>query len=116
VPHVQVVGDCPLETLRDGLAGFQAGTPPQVLKIRDCYLNARGTQLLLEAIVVEGYLRQGFFLLARRDEDGILIRCHPSSPVQKTDGVKALIARLGARCTLLCPGARIGNTNLGDYL
>lgn len=116
MPHVQIVGGCRLSDLRTALTEFRAGAPPLVLKIRETYQNDSATQMLLEAVVVEGYLRQTFFLLVRTDEDGILIRCHPASPVQKTDGVKTLIARLGARCVELCPGAQVGHTNLAEFL
>lgn len=116
MPHVQVIGTGPLEQLIEPLMGVLEAAPPLVLKIEDVYRSADGRRLILEALVVEGYLRQGFFLLVRRDEEGLIIRCHPTTPVQKTDGVKRLIAKLGQKCAQLFPGSRIGNTNLAAFL
>lgn len=116
MPHVQVTGTCRPAELQSVLAQMTAGEPPLVLRVRDAFINAAGDHLLLEALVVEGYLRQAFFLLVRKDEDGVLIRCHPFSAVQKTDGVKRLIAEVARRCLQHCPGSRIGHTNLQAYL
>ena len=116
MPHVQIVGSCQVRDLCAPLSQVLASTPPQVLKVQNAYLAADGSQLLLEAVVVEGFLRQSFFLLVRQETTGVLIRCHPFSPPQKTDGVKRLIALVARRCLELCPGSRAGNTNLTPYL
>ncbi len=116
MPHVQVVGSCDLPALAPSLAGFIESRPPLVMKIAHAYVSLDRQHLLLEAMVVEGYLRQAFFLLVRKDETGLIIRCHPTSPVQKTDGVKTLIARLARTCLSLCPGSRVGHTNLAPFI
>ena len=116
MPHVQIIGAGRLEELIEPLMGLLEAAPPLILKIEDIYRSADRRRLILDALVVEGYLRQGFFLLVRQDEEGLVIRCHPATPVQKTDGVKRLIARLGKKCVQLFPGSRIGNTNLTPYL
>ncbi|MBD3235992.1 MAG: hypothetical protein GF330_04765 [Candidatus Eisenbacteria bacterium] len=116
MPHVQVVGECRLRDLREALGDFQTGAPPLLMRIRETFVNAPGTQLLLEAIVIEGYLRQSFFLLVRSEARGVLVRCHPASPVEKTTGVKTLIARVGAQIVARCPGTEIGHTNLAEFL
>ena len=116
MPHVQVVGSCQVEKLAGPLSGLTEAAPPRILKVRDAYLSPARNHLLLEAFVVEGYLRQGFFLLIRQEEDGLLIRCHPFGAPQKTDGVKHLITLVAKKCIELCPGSRVGNTNLKDYL
>ncbi len=116
MPHVEIVGPCRVRELAAPLQAFEEKQPPFVAKIQDAYLSADGERLLLDALVVEGYLRQSFFLLVKNEKGGVLIRCHPSSAVQKTTGVRTLIARLGRRCLELCPGGRIGHTNLQSWL
>ena len=116
MPHVQVVGSCRVEELAAPLSSLTEAGPPRILKIREAYFNPARNHLLLEAFVVEGYLRQGFFLLIRQEEETLLLRCHPFGAPQKTDGVKRLIALVAKRCIELCPGSRVGNTNLKDYL
>ena len=109
MPHVQIVGPAPLVDLVDPLAQVIDQSPRQVLKIKDAYMGLDEQRLLLEGVVIEGHLRQSFFLLLRQAEDGLIVRCHPSSPVQKTAGVKALIALVARTCQAASPGSRIGN-------
>ncbi|MFH1145247.1 MAG: hypothetical protein V1774_11960 [Candidatus Eisenbacteria bacterium] len=116
MPHVQIVGRCRVRDLHAPLAEFLAAAPPEVLKIQGAYLDREGRHLILEAIVVEQYLRQTFFLLIREEEGALIVRCHPFSAPQKTPGVKRLIARIALRCLEQYPAARIGNTNLREYL
>ena len=116
MPHVEIVGPCRVRDLAARLQDFEVQQLPFVAKIQDTYLSSDGARLLLDTLLVEGYLRQSFLLLVKDEEGGVLIRCHPSSAVQKTEGVKTLIVMLGRRCLELCPGGRVGHTNLQAWL
>jgi len=116
MPHVELEGPCNLRDLRGPLASLLLAEPPQVLKIQGAYLDAAEERLILEAVVVEEFLRQSFFLLVRRDTGRLMVRCHPASAPQKTEGVKRLIAQVARRCRELCPELDIGHTNLQRYL
>ncbi len=116
MPHIEILGTGRARDLAVALGTFAEQRPSFIAKILDAYLSQDGQRLLLEAVLVEGYLRQTFFLLVRDEEGGVLIRCHPSSPAQKTEGVKTLIALLGRRCLELDPEARVGHTNLQSWL
>ncbi|MCK4412836.1 MAG: hypothetical protein KAY32_04770 [Candidatus Eisenbacteria sp.] len=116
MPHVQLNGPGELRSLREPLSTLLLSAPPRILKIQGAYLDGAEQHLILEAVVVEEYLRQNFFLLIRRDTDDLIVRCHPFSTPQKTDGVKQLIALVAQRCREICPELQIGNTNLRSYL
>jgi hypothetical protein len=116
MPHVQILGPCRVRDLVTPLESIVESHPSLVLKVQAAYLDPAGTRLVLEAVAVEGYLRQSFFLLVRQEDAGVLVRCHPFSAPQKTDGVKRLIALVARRCLALCPGSRVGNTNLTPFL
>jgi hypothetical protein len=116
MPHIQLKGSCELRRLCEPLAALQRAAPPLVMKIQHVYLAPAEEQMILEAVVVEEYLRQNFFLLIRRDADGLIVRCHPFSAPQKTDGVKQLIALVAGCCREVCPQLEIGNTNLQSFL
>jgi hypothetical protein len=116
MPHVQVKGEFELPKLAESLAFVVETNPPLVLKIAEAYLGHTGERLLIEVVVKEGHLKQNFFVLIRQDKVGIIIRCHPAMHVQKTDGVKAMIAFVGKKCLALYPGATLGNTNLEPFL
>jgi hypothetical protein len=116
MPHVQVTGPCSVKDLAAPLATFIEARPPEVLKIQAAYLALDASHLILEAIVVEEYLRQSFFLLLLDEPEGIMIRCHPFCLPQRTEGVKRLIARLARETLTLQPGCAIGHTNLQTLL
>jgi len=116
MPHIEILGAGRAQDLAGPFGGFVERRPALVAKVLEAYLSPDCRRLLLEVVLVEGYLRQNFFLLVRDEEGGVLIRCHPSSPVQKTDGVKTLIALLGRRCLELHPDSRVGHTNLQSWL
>jgi|WetSurMetagenome_2_1015567.scaffolds.fasta_scaffold238150_2 hypothetical protein len=116
MPHVQVTGPCRVEDLAPSLASLVEAQPPEVLKIQAAYLALDRSQLILEAIVVEEYLRQSFFLLLRDEPEGIMIRCHPFCSPQKTDAVKRLIARIARAALALHPACAVGHTNLQAFL
>ncbi|MBM3316732.1 MAG: hypothetical protein FJY75_02665 [Candidatus Eisenbacteria bacterium] len=116
MPHVQLRGAVRVADLAAPLADFMEAQPPEVRKIQGAFLALDRRHLLLEAVVVEAYLRQSFFLLLREEEEGLLIRCHPVGTPQKTDGVKRLIAAVARRCRALRPDLVVGNTNLEALL
>lgn len=116
MPHVQVVGAGSVKELAGRIEEFTVSRPPIVLKLLEVYPCRAAAKALLEVVVVEGRLRQNFFLLIRDEQGGLIIRCHPILPVQKTDGVKQMIVEIAKRIIALTPGAKVGNTNLGAFL
>jgi len=116
MPHVQIKGALNLSELCDPLGSIIESNPPLVLKVSEAYLGQTGERILLEAVVVEGHLRQAFFVLIRSEDDHTIIRCHPTMHVQKTDGVKRMIALIAKKILALAPGSEVGNTNLEPYL
>ncbi|MEZ4648869.1 MAG: hypothetical protein R3E97_08795 [Candidatus Eisenbacteria bacterium] len=76
------------------------------------FLSTDGNALIVEAMVVEGHLRQGFFLLATTKDDAAMVRVHPRSAPEKTPGVKRAVSWLAAWLAGRTPNAEIGKTNL----
>jgi hypothetical protein len=116
MPHVQLRGPCRPAVLAAALARLMETEPPEVRKILGGFLSLDGSRLILEALVVEAYLRQTFFLLLCEEPGGMIIRCHPVGAPQKTDGVKRLIASVARECLASEPDCSIGNTNLQGFL
>ena len=116
MPHVQIKGTIDLPVLVTELGQVLESKPPLVLKVAEAYLGGAGEKILLEAVVVEGHLRQNFFILIRAEAGALIVRCHPAMHVQKTEGVKEMIALIGRKTLALIPGGSVGNTNLGPYM
>ncbi len=117
MPHVEVTGRIPLEAFHARFAPRTLQDGPTVLKTLASFLAHDGRSLLLECMAVEGYLRQGFFVLVSVRSGGALVRLHPRSAVEKSEGVKRLLAWTARRLEAEAgPGAAIGTTNLADQL
>ncbi len=116
MPHVQIRGLISLPPLVTTLSQVLESKPPLVLKVAEAYLGEAGEKILLEVVVVEGHLRQNFFILIRAEADALVIRCHPAMHVQKTEGVKQMIALIARKTLAEIPGGSVGNTNLEPYL
>ncbi len=116
MPHVELVGP------RD-LTGFHRRFQPRtlregstVIKASGCWLSHDGVSLLLECLTVEGYLRQGFFVMAAAHPGGIMVRLSPRTSPEKTDGVKRCVAWVALWLRAGLPEAGIGSTNLRSSL
>lgn len=116
MPHIQILNAPAASEIARCLEPFTVSNPPEILKLLDVYASASTQRVLVEVVVVEGHLRQNFFLLLREEEGVFLMRCHPMLPVQKTDGVKRVIIEVARRILQAAPQARLGNTNLSALL
>jgi len=116
LPHVLVAGAAGLEAFHAGFqpAGFtEGGVVHRVLAAYLCH-DRRG--VLLDCLVVEGHLRQGFFVLLTESPEGIMVRLLPRTSPQKTAGVKRLLVWIASRLRAGTPGAEFGRTNLAAQM
>lgn len=116
MPHVELQGSI---CCRDVHESFQPATSKAegaVLKTRASYLRSDEQEVLLEALVVEGYLKQEFLVQMRNRDAGILIRIYPGTPVQRTDGVKHCLVWLAKDLRKRDSNLSIGTTNLQSFL
>jgi hypothetical protein len=49
-------------------------------------------------------------------EDGVVVRVYPQEDVEKTGGVKRILAEVTKQLKLLCPELDVGETNLDSCL
>lgn len=112
MPHREVRGDVDLAAFHRQFLPRTLSEGRTVSRALAAYLETRGAALLVECLVVEGHLRQGFFLLASAREGSVLVRIHPRSEPEKTPGVKRAVAWLAAWLAARTPGALPGTTNL----
>lgn len=116
MPHVVLEGSADLASLGQALEPFMERSENRVLKTTRIYVAQDGTSLLLDALSVEEDRQIPFFVLVDEREDGLVVRLHPRSDVEKTDGVKQLLASVALRLVDAEPGLSVGETNLDAYL
>ena len=116
MPHVEVRG--PVR-----ISGFHARFAPRTLREGDtvtkamgAFLSHDGRSLLLDLLIVEGFLRQSFFLLLTEREDAVMVRLLPRTSPEKTAGVKRAVAWVATWLQAASPSCAVGTTNLEAFL
>ena len=116
MPHVEVRG--PVH-----LPGFHARFVPRslregetVTKALGAFLAYDGRTLLVDLLIVEGFLRQSFFLVLTEREDGAMVRLLPRTSPEKTAGVRRAVAWMATWLQAASPSSVVGATNLEAFL
>jgi hypothetical protein len=116
MPHVELKGPFTTRALHESFEPASERLGDAVFKTSASYLRKDAAEILIEALVVEGYLKQEFLVQVRDRDGGLLIRLFPATPVQRTEGVKRFIVWLARRFQAASPGLVMGTTNLQAYI
>lgn len=87
-----------------------------ILKTLDIYLDRNKTAILVDSLVIESNKKQSFFAVINSREDGVVIRLYPKQEIDKTDGVKKLLAEIAKQLLGQFPDFATAETNLSEYL
>ena len=111
MPHVVITGGPePLEFYE----AFDPGSPrregPTVLELGWAFMRRDQEVVLVQAIAVELGPPQHFFVAVERKRRQITVRCHPHPRVERTPGVKKIVAWVARQ--VLSLGGQVEKTNL----
>ena len=93
-----------------------SATPDGIKRVSEYYINTECTKLLLEALVIEPGKKQQFFIQVCKKSNGAMVRLEPTSPVEKTVGVKRLMGQVAFAIRSLYPGSHYAKTNIAEHL
>jgi hypothetical protein len=79
-------------------------------------MNHEKTAILIESLAIENGVNRGFLTMVSRRNDGVVVRIYPLSSVEKTRGVKIILAQIAKQILEIAPGFSIGETNIFEYL
>ena len=116
MPHVVLTGEIMLRDVFEKMDSFIIRDEKKILKTSDKYINSDENSILVEAMAIEDNNKATFLVLLSRREDGLVIRIYPDSNVEKTEGVKKILAKIAKQLLEKFPSLRIGKTNLQDFL
>lgn len=84
-----------------------------ILRGDHLYVSDDARACLIEALCVEAGRKQPFYVkIAVHDRGSATVRVDPMTHPERSDGVRDLIAHVGARLLRATPGGRVGATNL----
>ena len=116
MPDVVLTGSVPMEELFRSLRPIMIRRDQDILRTNDAFMNAGKTSILIESLAVEAGVKTSFLALVSSRDDGVVVRLYPKLEVEKTEGVKRILAEQAKQILTSFPGLRIGETNLSSYL
>lgn len=116
MPHVVLNGKILIYDIFRELKPLFIRKEDCILKTSDMYLERGNTAILIDSLSIEEGKKTNFLAMISSREDGLVVRLYPKIEVEKTDGVKRILAELAKQLVSAFPELKIGETNLGDYL
>ena len=87
-----------------------------ILKATDAYIDRGGRSILVDSLAIEGGEMWRFLMLIGQREDGLVVRLFEVPEVEKTEGVKRVLAETAKQLLGLFPQLEVGETNLERFL
>jgi hypothetical protein len=113
MPHVVVEGVADLSVFARGFRPFVVRRGADILRGDHLYVSSDARACLIEALCVEAGRKQPFYVkIAVHDRGSATVRVDPMTHPERSDGVRDLIAYVGALLLRATPGGRVGVTNL----
>ncbi len=116
MPHVVLSGNVSMEDIFNRLKPVFVRNGGVILKTSNAYIEREKHTILVESLVIEGSKKANFFaMIGSRDGDTV-IRIYPWFEVEKTNGVKRILAEISKQLLQIFPQLKVGKTNLTEYL
>lgn len=113
MPHVVIEGEVDLAGWVQGFDGLLERRAGDVLRAEPAYLDRAGRCALVEALAIEAGRKLPFYVkISLHDRGAATVRIDPLCHVERSDGVREIVARIGADLLAHTPSARLGATNL----
>ncbi len=116
MPHVEVLGGASVREIHERFSPRDARDGGAILKATGMYLSHDHQTALVDCLVVEGYLRQRFFVLISSRDGGAMVRPLELASPEKTNGVKRCVIWVSQWLRQNRPGSSVGTTNLAGIL
>lgn len=116
MPHVVLNGNIDIENVFKELKPLFLKDEHVLLRTEDSYLEREKRAILIESLSIQEDKSINFLTMINKREDGIVVRLYPKSEVEKTEGVKRLLAELAKQLLQTFKELRLGETNLNKYL
>jgi len=116
MPHVVLVGTVDMEEVFRRLKPVFVKTDRGILKATDAYIDRGRRSIIVDSLAIEGGEKVRFLMTLGQREDGLVVRLFEVPEVEKTEGVKRVLAETAKQLLETFPGLGVGETNLQRYL
>jgi len=116
LPHVVLNGKATIENIFKELKPLMIRNQNSILKTTDVYLEREKNVILIDSLAIDADKKTVFLAMISGRYDGVVVRLYPKIDVEKTEGVKKILAELAKQLIATFPELKIGETNLDNYL
>ena len=116
LPHVVLVGSVDMEEVFRRLRPVFVKTDRGILKATDAYMDRARRTIIVDSLAIEGGEKERFLMAIGLREEGLVIRLFDVPLVERTEGVKRVLAETAKQLVGTFPGLAVGETNLERYL
>ena len=113
MPHVVIKGEVDLATYAEHFSPLLIRRGGDVLRADRIFVDGAGRTALVESLVVEAGRKLPFYVkISTHKRGSATVRVDPLTHVERSDGVKALVAALGADLLARTSGAQVASKSL----
>ena len=116
MPHVVLNGKAAIKNIFKELKPLMIRNQNSILKTTDVYLEREKNVILIDSLAIDADKKTVFLAMISGRDDGVVVRLYPKIDVEKTEGVKKILAELAKQLIAAFPELKIGETNLDNYL
>ena len=116
MPHVVLNGTAEMVDLFQQLSPIMISYEKTLLKTSDKYINFNKNSILVEALAIEDGNKISFLVLIGKREDGLVVRIYPEFAIEKSKGVKRILAGIAKQLLERFSELKIGKTNIQEFL
>ena len=116
MPHVVLNGKVHIKDIFDKMKTLFIRKEGVILKTSNTYIDREKKSILIESLAIEDGKKINFFTMISNREDGIVVRIYPGSEVEKTDGVKRILAEIAKQLLDTFSELKVGKTNISGFL
>ncbi len=115
MPHVVLQGQIDAKKAFEELEPVFVKFDDGIVKTSITYISESNDSLLVESLAIQKKEKQSFFTIINNRDDGIVIRIHPLTDIEKTSRVKQVLVNIAKQLLMKFEATRIGPTNLQEY-
>ena len=116
MPHVVLKGPVDMDEVFRRLKPVFVKTERGILKATDAYMDRAKRTIIVDSLAIEGGEKDRFFMAIGHREDGLVVRLFEVPEVERTEGVKRVLAETAKQLLETFPDLEVGETNLERYL
>ncbi len=116
LPHVVLNGKASVQNIFERLEPLFVRDGTEILRTMELYLERNKNAILIDSLAIEADKKTSFLAMITGRENGVVVRLYPKQEIEKTDGVKKILAEIAKQLVREFPDFKTAETNLGEYL